>query len=58
VINNIDLASFIGASLEVRHRDAWKMRGERPFVFTNPKVGDGVDRIAQFVIIGGSLDAH
>ena len=52
------LASFIGASLEVMQRDARKMRGERPFVFTNLKVGDGVDRIAQFVIIGGRLDAH
>jgi urease accessory protein len=58
VINKIDLAPFVGASLEVMERDARTMRGERPFVFTNLKSGDGVDRIAQFVIIGGGLDAR
>jgi urease accessory protein len=58
VINKIDLAPFVGASLEVMERDARKMRGERPFVFTNLKSSDGVDRVAQFVIIGGGLDAR
>ena len=58
VINKIDLAPFVGASLDVMERDARKMRGERPFVFTNLKSSDGVDRVAQFVIIGGGLDAR
>jgi urease accessory protein len=57
VINKTDLAPFVGASLEVMERDAVKMRGDRPFVFTNLKSGDGVDRVAQFVIIAGGLDA-
>ena len=41
VINKIDLAPIVGASLEVMDRDARKMRGERPFVFTNLKTGTG-----------------
>ena len=57
VINKTDLAPFVGASLEVMERDAVRMRGDRPFVFTNLKSGDGVDRVAQFVIIAGGLDA-
>jgi urease accessory protein len=58
VINKIDLAALVGASLEVMERDSRKMRGERPFVFTNLKDGDGIDRVAQFVIIEGGLDAR
>jgi urease accessory protein len=58
VINKIDLAALVGANLEVMERDARKMRGDRPFVFTNLKDGDGVDRVAQFVIIEGGLDAR
>src|SRR5471030_1035551 len=50
VINKIDLAPLVGASLEVMDRDARKMRGGRPFVFTNLKTGDGADRIARFVV--------
>ena len=42
VINKVDLAPFVGASLEVMQRDAKKMRGVRPFVMTNLRVGDGV----------------
>jgi len=49
VINKIDLAPMVGASLEVMERDAKKMRGERPFVFTNLKTGQGLDRIVQFI---------
>ena len=45
VINKIDLAPMVGASLEVMDRDAKKMRGQRPFVFTNMKTGDGLDRV-------------
>jgi urease accessory protein len=54
VINKIDLAPFVGASLEVMDRDAKKMRGERPFVFTNIRAGQGLQAIARFIIeIGG-----
>jgi urease accessory protein len=49
VINKIDLAPFVGASLAVMDRDSRRMRGERPFVFTNLKTGDGVDTIVRFI---------
>src|SRR5512132_316177 len=55
VINKTDLASFVGADLAVMARDAARMRGERPFVFTNLKVGDGVESIVRFVIDKGGL---
>ena len=55
VINKIDLAPFVGASLEVMDRDARKMRGERPFVFANIRVGTGVSEIAGFVETEGGL---
>ena len=55
VINKIDLAPLVGASLEVMDRDARRMRGERPFVFTNLKAGDGVDRIVAFIAEQGGL---
>jgi len=55
VINKIDLAPHVGASLEVMERDAKKMRGERPFVFTNSKNGDGAVVVEQFVIKQGLL---
>jgi len=55
VINKIDLAPHVGASLEVMERDAKKMRGERPFVFTNLKNGDGAEAVEQFVIKQGLL---
>ena len=45
VINKIDLAPYVGASLEVMERDARTMRGERPFVFTNLKTGIGLDAV-------------
>src|SRR5881628_368224 len=53
VINKIDLAPMVGASLEVMDRDAKKMRGTRPFVFSNLKVGDGLDRIVEFIAAEG-----
>jgi len=55
VINKIDLAPFVGASLEVMDRDAKKMRGERPFVFTNIRAGEGLPAIAQFIVKAGGL---
>jgi urease accessory protein len=55
VINKIDLAPMVGASLEVMDRDARKMRGERPFVFSNLKTGQGLDRILGFIETQGML---
>ena len=55
VINKIDLAPLVGASLEVMEKDARKMRGERPFVFTNLKTGHGLDYIVRFVETAGML---
>jgi len=55
VINKIDLAPFVGASLEVMERDATRMRGERPFVFTNLKTGDGLDGVVEFIAAQGGL---
>ena len=57
VINKIDLAPLVGASLEVMDRDARKMRGERPFVFTNLKSGQGLADIVSFIERRGGLDA-
>src|SRR5262245_464326 len=56
VINKIDLAPFVGASLEVMERDARKMRGERPFVFTNLKSGQGLDAVVRFIEREGLLE--
>lgn len=55
IINKIDLAPMVGASLEVMDRDAKKMRGERPFVFSNLKTGKGLDEIIQFIEQKGLL---
>jgi len=55
IINKIDLAPLVGASLEVMERDAKRMRGERPFVFTNLKTGDGLDRVVTFIAAQGGL---
>jgi urease accessory protein len=57
VINKIDLAPLVGASLEIMDRDAKRMRGDRPFVFTNLKTGEGIDRIRDFVVIQGGLSS-
>ena len=56
IINKIDLADLVGASLEVMDLDAKKMRGERPFYFTNLKAGQGVAEIAEFIIELGGLE--
>jgi len=55
VINKIDLAPMVGANLEVMDRDARRMRGERPFVFTNLKSGQGLAEVIGFVETRGLL---
>ena len=55
VINKIDLAPHVGASLEVMDRDAKKMRKDRPFVFTNLKTGEGVRAVCEFIQEQGML---
>jgi len=49
IINKIDLAPMVGASLEVMDRDARRMRGERPFIFTNLKTNQGLEEIVSFI---------
>jgi len=55
VINKIDLAEMVGASLEVMDTDSQRMRGERPFVFTQLKTGEGLDVVVEFLIREGML---
>jgi len=55
IINKIDLAPYVGASLEVMDRDAKKMRGAKPFVFTNLKTGQGLDDVVEFIVKQGML---
>ena len=56
VINKIDLAPYVGASLEVMDRDARKMRGPRPFMFTNIRAGKGVPEVARFICDKGGVE--
>jgi urease accessory protein len=58
IINKIDIAQYVGASLEVMDRDAKKMRGERPYVFTNLRIGVGLNEVLQFIIDRGMLPAY
>ena len=55
VINKVDIAPLVGASLDVMERDAKKMRGLRPFVFSNMKSGQGIEDILAFIIDRGML---
>ena len=55
VINKIDLAPYVGASLEVMAADTRRMRGEKPFVFSNMKTGQGLDEIVEFIEHKGML---
>ena len=57
IINKIDLAPMVGASLDVMERDAKKMRGERPFLFSNMKTGHNLDAIIAFIEREGMLGA-
>jgi urease accessory protein len=56
VINKIDLAPLVGANLEVMEADTVRMRGKRPFVFSNLKTGEGVQAIANFIIENGGFE--
>ena len=58
IINKIDLAPYVGASLEVMDRDARRMRGEKPFLFSNLKTGQGLAEIVRFIEIQGMLKAR
>jgi urease accessory protein len=55
VINKMDLAPYVGADLDVMHRDATRMRVEKPFVFSDMKRGAGVDDIVAFLRLNGGL---
>jgi urease accessory protein len=57
IINKIDLAPYVGANLDVMARDAKKMRGDRPFIFTNLRSGSGVEHVIDFIREQGLLDA-
>jgi urease accessory protein len=58
IINKIDLAPLVGASLEVMDRDAKTMRGQKPFVFSNLKMGQGLEDIIQFIVTEGMLPSR
>ncbi|MES2671969.1 MAG: urease accessory protein UreG [Pseudomonadota bacterium] len=56
IINKTDLAPHVGANLDVMAADAKRMRGDRPFVFTNLRIGEGVDAVVSFIRKQGLLD--
>ncbi|MCX8113786.1 MAG: urease accessory protein UreG [Burkholderiaceae bacterium] len=58
VINKIDLAPYVGASLDVMERDTLRMRGQRPYVMTNLKTAEGIDRVIAFIERHGLLSAR
>lgn len=55
IINKIDLAEYVGASLEVMDKDSKKMRGDKPFIFSNLKTEQGLDDIIKFIEVEGML---
>jgi len=56
IINKTDLAPYVGANLDIMAQDAKRMRGERPFVFTNLRTGDGVETVIEYIRKQGLLD--
>jgi urease accessory protein len=56
IINKTDLAPYVGANLDIMASDAKRMRGERPFIFTNLRSGDGVEKVVDFIRRQGLLD--
>ena len=56
IINKTDLAPHVGASLDIMDQDAKRMRGERPFVFTNLKQREGLETVQNFIIQEGMLN--
>jgi urease accessory protein len=56
LINKIDLAPMVGADLRVMETDTKRMRGPRPFVFTNLRSGHGLDRVIDFIVLAGGLE--
>jgi urease accessory protein len=56
LINKIDLAPLVGADLRIMENDTKRMRGPRPFVFTNLKSGHGLDRVIDFIVVAGGLE--
>jgi urease accessory protein len=56
IINKTDLAPYVGANLDVMANDAKRMRGDRPFFFTNLRTGEGVERVVEFIRSEGLLD--
>ena len=58
VINKTDLAPMVGASLEVMDRDTRKMRGDRPFVFSNQKTGEGLQDVIDFIVKKGMIGSN
>lgn len=58
IINKTDLAPMVGASLDVMDKDAKRMRGEKPFLFSNMKTGDGLAQIVQFIEQQGCLEPY
>ena len=58
IINKTDLAPLVGANLEIMKSDTERMRGDRPFVFTNLKAGEGLETIVNFIVEAGGLDAN
>lgn len=55
MINKKDLAPYVGADLEVMEHDATRMRAEKPFVFSDMKRGEGIERIVEFLTVQGGL---
>ena len=58
IINKIDLAPYVGASLDVMEQDSQRMRGDKPFIFTNLKTGEGVKEVIEFIVKEGMLAKH